>query len=65
MKKYRIYFKRGDVIICEDLKASYFTSITVPSKIASTTVTFYELYNRPSYIFTDVVKVQHIQRGSE
>jgi hypothetical protein len=23
-----------------------------------------ELWNRPTYIFTDVVKVQHIQRGS-
>lgn len=60
MKKYRVFFLQGDNVASEDLKASYFTTMTVPSRVASTTVTFYELFNRPSYMFAHVVKVQHI-----
>ena len=57
MRKYEVFFLREANVLSEIVGAARFTSITVPSRAASTTVTFYDTYDRVICMFTNVVKV--------
>ncbi len=51
MKEYKVFFLKEGQIVWEILEAAYFTSITVASNIASTTVIFYDITGVVDYSY--------------
>ena len=62
MRKYEVFFLEGNAsgnVISEKVEAASFVAITVPSRVASTTVEFYDIYGRNLFMFAHVVKVDY------
>lgn len=56
--RYVVYFLEG-VLIKKEVEASYFKTKTVASNVTSTTVVFYNAYDKPLCMFTNVIKVSN------
>ena len=63
MNKYRVTRLVDGIKSTVDTDAHYFTSITVPSRVASTTVTFYDKGNSEIYMFAYVISVEKVEEG--
>jgi hypothetical protein len=61
MNKYRLTRFVEGTKSTVDIDAHYFTSITVPSRVASTTVTFYDVGNSEIYMFAHVISVEKVE----
>lgn len=63
MNKYRLTRFVEGIKSTVDIDAHYFTSITVPSRVASTTATFYDKGNSEICMFTYVISVEKVEKG--
>ncbi len=63
MNKYRLTCFVDGSKSTVDVDAHYFISVTVPSKVASTTVSFYDKENFEIYMFAYVISVEKIEKG--
>jgi len=59
VNKYRVYFLKEENVISDEVVAASFESITVPSRVASTSVTFYNRVGKAIYLYAHVIKVTY------
>jgi len=59
MRKYKVYFLREEKVVSAEVEAASFTAITVSSRVASTTVEFYDAYGKNLFMFANAVNVEY------